>query len=253
MPSQAPISTDPAAPDPRDDRSSAATLEAQKHAFLRMVTHELRTPLNSILGFSELISQELYGPLGAPQYKEYADIIRGSGKRLLMLVNQVLEIGRLQGLSLEVRPEPLEPALEEAIAGLDDILSERSLRARIIPAEPRLAVLADPWGLKTVLGALLQHACACSPQRGEVRVRIASGHGFVDLFVEDDGPGVPPERLLKLAEPFEPPREGHAGGAEAAGLGLTICELTCRAMGARLSFRSPGGKGLSARVRLPAA
>src|SRR5437879_13565264 len=96
--------------------SNDAALEDQKRAFLRMVSHELRTPLNSILGFSEILSCELYGPLGAPQYKEYAEIIRGSGKRLLRMVNQVLEIGRLQGLKLDLRPEPLEPALEEAIA-----------------------------------------------------------------------------------------------------------------------------------------
>src|SRR6201994_5161891 len=70
----------------------STAIEDQKRAFLRLVSHELRTPLNSILGFSEIISAELYGPLGAPQYKEYADIIRGSGKKLLRLVNQVLEI-----------------------------------------------------------------------------------------------------------------------------------------------------------------
>ena len=79
-------------------------IEREKLAFLRLVSHELRTPLNSILGFSEILSAELYGPLGAPQYREYADIIRGSGKKLLKLVNQVLELGRLEGLELERAP-----------------------------------------------------------------------------------------------------------------------------------------------------
>jgi signal transduction histidine kinase len=96
----------------------AAALEDQKRAFLRLVSHELRTPLNSILGFSEILAAELYGPLGAPQYKEYAEIIRGSGKKLLQLINQVLEIGRLEGLKMDVRPEPLETAFEDTVTGL---------------------------------------------------------------------------------------------------------------------------------------
>src|ERR1700750_3276660 len=92
------------------------TVEAQKHAFLRLVSHELRTPLNSILGFSEILSAELYGPLGAPQYKEYAEIIRGSGQKHRNEVNQGREIGRLEGLELDVGPEMLEPAFDDAIA-----------------------------------------------------------------------------------------------------------------------------------------
>ena len=86
-------------------------LDAQKRGFLRMISHELRTPLNSILGFSEILASELYGPLGSPQYKEYAEIIHGSGRRLLKLVNQVLEIARLDGRAIDfnLRAEPLEP------------------------------------------------------------------------------------------------------------------------------------------------
>src|ERR1700740_1529860 len=92
----------PPPPAPRD----AAAAE-RRRSFLRMVSHELRTPLNSILGFSEILSEELYGPLGAPQYKEYAQIIQGSGHKLLKLVNQVLEIARL-----ESRAQPLDLGAE---------------------------------------------------------------------------------------------------------------------------------------------
>src|SRR5689334_5677349 len=88
-----------------------AALDERKRSFLRMVSHELRTPLNSILGFSEILTAELYGPLGASQYKEYAEIIHGSGQKLLKLVNQVLEIARLEGgtVDLAAASEPLEP------------------------------------------------------------------------------------------------------------------------------------------------
>lgn len=253
MPATAPLPTPEEAPDPSAQAASPATLEEQKRAFLRLVTHELRTPLNSILGFSEILSCELYGPLGAPQYKEYAEIIRGSGKRLLRLVNQVLEIGRLQGLKLDLRPEPLEPALEEAIAAVAEDLAERDLSTRIIAAEPRLMVLADPWGLKTVLVNLLQNAAAFSPQGGEVRVRVTADSHYVNVDVEDDGEGVDASDLPRLTQPFEQGENALIRRSEGSGLGLTICDLTCRAMGARFSLTSPPGRGLTARIRLKSA
>src|SRR5437868_434346 len=104
-----------------------AAMDEKKHSFLRMVSHELRTPLNSILGFSEIISQELYGPLGAPQYKEYASIIRASGHRLLKLVNQVIEIARLEGHAMDLTPqaEVLDHALDDVLDGLRDEIKAR--------------------------------------------------------------------------------------------------------------------------------
>src|SRR5580704_19509583 len=110
-------------------RTSAATetarpasLDAQKQSFLRMVSHELRTPLNSIIGFSEIISRELCGPLGSPQYREYADHVRQSGLKLLRLVNQVLEIARLEGRATDL--EPMAELLDHAVDDVLDVLRE---------------------------------------------------------------------------------------------------------------------------------
>jgi len=245
----------PASPpgaDERPRRRAAKALEDQKRAFLRLVSHELRTPLNSILGFSEILSAELYGPLGAPQYKEYADIIRGSGKKLLKLVNQVLEIGRLEGLELEVGPEPVDPALDDAIASTSGDFA-RGVSPRILKHGDLPMVLADPWGLRTVLTNLLQNAAMYSPDDGDVRIRVESHDGYVDIFVEDDGEGVDPADLPRLMRPFEQGQNALVRRVEGGGLGLPICELTCRAMGARLQLTSAPGKGMSARVRLKAA
>src|SRR3954464_13466368 len=114
---------------PAPRASADAALEAQKRSFLRMVSHELRTPLNSILGFSEILASELYGPMGAPQYKEYAQIIRGSGAKLLKLVNQVLEIARLQSgaADLNIRAESVESAVEDVIGPLGEELADRDI------------------------------------------------------------------------------------------------------------------------------
>ena len=243
----------PAAGKPPRRRASSA-LEVQKHAFLRLVSHELRTPLNSILGFSEILSAELYGPLGAPQYKEYAEIIQGSGRKLLRLVNQVLEIGRLEGLELDVGPEALEPVIEDAIASAEADFTRgvRPLLAEHADAPLALA-LADPWGLRTVLTHLLQNAAMFAPDEGEVRLRVVTHGRHVDIFVEDDGEGIDLADLPRLMRPFEQGQNALVRRVEGAGLGLPICELTCRAMGARLQLTSAPGKGMSARVRLKAA
>ena len=99
---------------------AAARAGSSRSSFLRMASHELRTPLNSIIGFSELIACELYGPVGAPQYIEYAGIIHDSGKRLLRMVNQVLEVVRLQeqAAELDAAPQSLDEAIQDAQAAL---------------------------------------------------------------------------------------------------------------------------------------
>jgi signal transduction histidine kinase len=261
--SQAASSVIPRASEPANDASPAASrprrrppreavLEDQKRSFLRLASHELRTPLNSILGFSEILADELYGPLGAPQYKEYAQIIQGSGHKLLKLVNQVLEIARLESRlqPLDLRPEPLEGALDDAVATLKN---ERGVTIAVIGRGGLPTVIADPWGLRTVLTNLIQNAVVFSPDSGEVRVRATAKDGTVEIAVEDDGEGVDPAELPRLLRPFEQGENALVRRAEGAGLGLPICELTCRAMGGRLKLRSAPGKGLVALVRLKRA
>jgi signal transduction histidine kinase len=235
---------------PRRRTSGSAALEDQKRAFLRLVSHELRTPLNSILGFSEILAAELYGPLGAPQYKEYAQIIGGSGKKLLRLVNQVLEIGRLEGVELEVGPEAIEPAFEAAISSAATDFT-RGVRPRIVEHVELPLVLADPWALRTVLTHLVQNAAAFSPDDGEVRLRAEQQGDRVDIFVEDDGEGVDPADLPRLMRPFEQGENALVRRVE--GAGLAICDLTCRAMGADLRIISTPGHGLTARIGLKVA
>jgi signal transduction histidine kinase len=228
--------------------------EEQKRSFLRMVSHELRTPLNSILGFSEILATELYGPLGDPQYKEYAEIIRGSGAKLLKLVNQVLEIAKLEGgaADLDLHPEPLDAAVEDVVSSLREEMAERDVHLDFDAAARDVLVLADPKALRTVLGNLISNAVAFSPDGGEVRVTARRFGPEVEIAVEDDGEGVDPADLPRLLKPFEQGENALTRSAEGAGLGLAICDLTCQAMGGRLKLVSALGEGMSARVRLPA-
>jgi len=230
-------------------------LDAQKRAFLRMISHELRTPLNSILGFSEILSSELYGPLGSPQYKEYAEIIHDSGRRLLKLVNQVLEIARLDGraIDLNIRAEPLEAALDDVLATLETDMAVRSVRIDIRDRLKLPGVMADPRGLRTILVNLLQNAVAHSPGGGVVHVEVCTLRNAVEIRIRDEGPGIDAAQVSRLLGAFEQGESGLTRTAEGAGLGLPICELTCKAMSGHMDLHSPAGEGLTAIVTLPRA
>jgi signal transduction histidine kinase len=230
-----------------------AAMDEQKRSFLRMVSHELRTPLNSILGFSEILAAELYGPLGAPQYKEYAGIIHGSGQKLLKLVNQVLEIARLEGrtMDFETHNEPLEVALDDVLASLKAELASRDICILIQGRGELPTVSADPRGLRTVLSNLLQNAISFSPDGGQIRVSAEAEGGCVDIVIRDEGEGVDPAELPRLMGPFQQGENALTRKAEGAGLGLPIADLTCKAMGGRLKLTSAPGEGLTAAIRLP--
>ncbi|MBA4013950.1 MAG: sensor histidine kinase [Phenylobacterium sp.] len=226
-----------------------------KRSFLRMASHELRTPLNSILGFSEILQSELYGPLGAPQYKEYASIIHTSGARLLRLVNQVLEIARLEGgaMDFDLGPESLDHALDDVLDGLREETAPRGVEVIVLQRGRLPAVTADARGLRNLLGNLIQNAVIFSPDRAVVRVHANRVGDQVEIAVVDDGPGVDPQDIPRLLQPFEQGENALTRRSEGAGLGLPIVELLCTAMGGRLKLSSAPGQGLTARVRLPAA
>jgi len=240
------------APAPRASKDAA--LEAQKRSFLRMVSHELRTPLNSILGFSEILATELYGPLGAPQYKEYAEIVRDSGQKLLRLVNQVLELARLEGgaMDFEAAPEALEPVIEEVLEGFAAEMTEAAVRVAA-PEAPLPGVLADPRGLKTVLAGLIHNAIVFSPAGAEVRIAASRQGRSVEIVIENPGPRLEADEVARLLQPFEQGESPLTRRAHGAGLGLSICALTAKAMGGRLSLEARPQGGIAARITLPAA
>ena len=232
-----------------------ASLDEQKRSFLRMVSHELRTPLNSILGFSEILNAELYGPLGSPQYKEYAGIIHGSGQKLLKLVNQVLEIARLEGrtMDFELRSEPVELALDDALATLKPDLAARGVEVFVTGRGGLPAVMADPRGLRSLFYHLLHNAVAFSPDGEAVRVGAERKGDLVDIVIHNKGPGIDPDDIPRLMAPFEQGENALTRSAEGAGLGLPIADLTAKGMGGRLKLTSAPGQGLTATVRLPLA
>ncbi|MFA5601803.1 MAG: HAMP domain-containing sensor histidine kinase [Phenylobacterium sp.] len=230
---------------------AAATAAEQKRAFLRMMSHELRTPLNSILGFSEILAGELYGPLGAPQYKEYAEIVRDSGLKLLELINQLLELARLEGGLNE-----LEPRREPVACAVEDVVEQLRAESRVAfhPPKRPIAALADPRALRSALCNLVGNALAATSEDRQVRISARAGRARVEIEVCDAGAAVHPDDLPRLLRPFEKPEAGEAGaGRGTLSLALPTAALLCQAMGGDLTLSSPSAGGLVATVRLPAA
>jgi len=232
-----------------------AQLDEQKRSFLRMVSHELRTPLNAVIGFSEILAAEMYGPLGTPQYKEYAELIRESGYKLLRMVNQVVDIAKLEGhaMDLDLEPEPLDGAIDDALGTVRQEIADRRLTVRVEDERRLPVVLADSRGLRTMLVNLLQNAVFYSPEGGTVTIRAVRDGGCVHLEIEDQGEGVEPADIPRLMRPFEQGQNALTRSSQGAGLGLPIVALLCQAMDGALRLRSAPGEGLTAVICLPAA
>jgi signal transduction histidine kinase len=227
----------------------------QHRSFLRMASHELRTPLNSIIGFSEIISQELHGPISDPRYKDYAGVIRASGLKLLKLVNQVLEIARMEAGAgdLNLSPEPARPAVFAAIRALHAEASAKDVHCEptFDPSTPLVQV--DAHGLQTILINLIQNAITFSPEGAEVEIDVRPDGAFVALSITDHGEGMPQEDVPRMLNPFVQGENALTRRGEGAGLGLSIVKLLCNEMKGTLDIRTSPGKGLKAIVRLPAA
>ena len=248
---------EPPAPPPPTDRAAlrrAAEAESAR-SFLRMASHELRTPLNAVIGFSEIIARELHGPIGDPRYTEHAALIRESGLNLLSLVNQILDIAKLESgaMDLRLRPEPVEEILAEACREAEAAAAEKTVRlVRLLDADAE-RVMCDRRGVSAVLDALLSNAVAFSPEGGTVTVTARRRDERVLLEVRDEGPGFDPADAGRLMRPFEQGECALVRRGAGAGLGLPFARLYAEAMGGRLHLRTAPGQGVSAVVRLPAA
>lgn len=228
-------------------------MEQRRRSFLRMVSHELRTPLNTVIGFSEIIASELYGLLGTPEYKEYAEFVRQSGYRLLKLVNQVIEIARLEDgvVDLDLSGEPVGQAIDDIISALKDGIAAREVQIVVEDRDTLPIVRADGHGLRTMLLNLTQNALANSPQGGLISLRCRLGTSGMEI--EDRGPGIEPSQLQRLLQPFEQGDEALTRSSEGAGMGLAITQLLARAMNGQLRLRSSVGAGFKAILVLPSA
>jgi len=221
-----------------------------KDQFLSTMSHELRTPLNAVLGFSEILTDERYGPLTERQLR-YVTHIHTGGQHLLRLINDILDLSKIEAGRLELAIEnvPVERTIREVLDALRP-LAEKKSQTLSHEAEPTLAVRADASRIKQVLINLVGNAIKFTPNGGCVKLGGRLVDGRVRLEVSDDGPGIPPEEKKRIFEAFY--RLRQSGNAqEGTGLGLAITQRLVELHGAELGLESQPGQGSCFYFSLP--
>ncbi|MBN9532028.1 MAG: hypothetical protein J0H10_01545 [Alphaproteobacteria bacterium] len=237
-------------------RFEAETANASKTAFLANMSHELRTPLNAILGFSEIIAQECFGSVGSPRYKEYAGDIHSSGAHLLSLINDLLDVAKIEAGRMEIEPNPLEVrrTFETALKIMSMKTREKRQELLIDVDVDAPPLIADERALKQILINLVSNAIKFTPEGGRIVVvgGLAPGGDF-QIMVEDNGPGIPQEKLDRIFKPFSQVDNRYDRQAGGTGLGLALVRGLAELHGGRAWLESEPGKGCRAFVVLPSA
>ncbi len=234
----------------REERESALRASRAKSEFLARMSHELRTPLNAVLGFTQLLREELAGSPASQRMK--LDHIHDAGEHLLALINDVLALTHVEtgSLSLDIQPLELDAAIAQSLPLVQTLAARRGVE--LLAPATGLWLRADSMRLRQVLVNVLSNAVKYNRPRGKVRVTASMDAGSVRVCVADEGPGIAPEQRQHLFEPFN--RLGQqAHGIEGTGIGLVIVKALCEAMGGQVEVLSPPGGGTSVQVSLPGA
>ena len=240
----------------QDAKTEADHANRSKSEFLAYMSHELRTPLTSILGFSEMIQLEILGPLGVPEYRDYADAVRTSGHHLLEIINDILDLAAVEVGKLELHLEPVD--LNRVVLSTVRLVGAMALakNQRLVNAMPaNLPYLtADYRRLQQILLNLLANAIKFTPNDGVVRIegRVDdSADGAMLLIITDTGIGISAEDIVKLMAPFSRVGKPTSRRQQGTGLGLHLSRNLAQLHGGSLMIESAPGKGTKATLRLP--
>jgi two-component system cell cycle sensor histidine kinase PleC len=242
----------------RDDalhkRYEAETANASKTAFLANMSHELRTPLNAILGFSEIIAHQSMGHDEIERYSDYAADIHASGVHLLSLINDLLDVAKIESGRMEIEPQWVDP--RDVVADVNRLMEPRAIQKQQsletgFAADTPL-VLADERAFRQMLLNLLSNAVKFTPEGGHIVVTCAGlSGGGLEVIVKDNGPGIPEDKLARVLEPFSQIDNRFDREAGGTGLGLALVDGLARLHGGSITLKSSLGAGVTAIIYFP--
>lgn len=230
-------------------RERAEAANKAKSSFLANMSHELRTPLNAIIGFTDLMRQAMFGPLGSPRYEEYATVIYDSGQLLLDLISDMLDMAKIEAGKLELNFEgvDLSGTIADCVRLLQDRADNNGVEMLVEPMGP-ISFTADRRAVKQVLLNLLSNAVKFTPAGGHVTVRAEKRGESVWVTVCDTGVGIPESDIARLGNPFEQARTNPMLAQAGTGLGLALVRALAQQHGGELHISSQEGIGTEVSV-----
>lgn len=236
------------------ERREALNANAAKSAFLANMSHELRTPLNAIIGFSEMIAAEPFGAVGDPRYKDYAGDIHTSGKHLLQIINDVLDIAKIESGKTEIQALvcDVEDFLHEAVNLATGQFPDRMDDVRLDVAVTARRAYCDPRMMRQAVLNLVSNALKYSTPGAAVTVSARPlAHGGLRIAVSDRGIGIPADKVARVFEPFEQVDNTYARERQGTGLGLSLVRAFVREHGGTVNMESALGNGTTVTIDLP--